>query len=477
MAALGGMLAVSGSVGAVNAATSATKAPSSMTPAATPAFPTTITVNNSGKTVGQINNHYVGLSFESSTLNQGHFDTSGNLARLLWNLGPAVMRFGGNAVDDGTFTHINPGALIGLTRVARASGWTVLYSEDLAHYDQAVTTADARAVATALGPSLSAIACGNEPDSYPGWGYRPPTWGKADFLQEAAACLAAVRAGAPSAPLEGADLTGAAPWLLAYAQQETGQLVTVGQHLYQAGCIQDYVGWPSAKAAAKLLSPAMRTGAGITFKFTVADSQIAKAKPIMSETNSICSGGLPGVSDSFASALWSIEYMLTGAQAGIRGMNIHDRFITTCTPYSPICPVTARSTRFTVRPIYYGMLFTHLLGTGFFLPVSVNTGSTSRVVTAFVLRTATGGKRIMLENLTGQATNVTLNVGGSARTAGVIRLTAPGLLAKSGVAIQGAQVAVDGRIKVGPPTAIRCATAGKCQLTLAPYTAAIVSVA
>ena len=448
----------------------------SMTAAAASAFPTTITVSTSGKTVGQINNHYVGLSFESSTLNQGHFDTSGNLARLLWNLGPAVMRFGGLAVDDGTFTHINPGALAGLTRVAKASGWTVLYSEDLAHYDPAVAAADASAVATALGPSLSAIACGNEPDGYITHQWRPPTWTEADFLQETAACLANVHAAAPSAPLEGADLTGAAPWVADYAKQESGQISQLGQHLYQAGCVPDYAGWTSAAAAAKLISPAMRAGAVKTFKYVVADSQIAKAKPIMSETNSICSGGLAGVSDSYAAALWSIEYMLTGAQYGIRGMNIHDRFISTCTPYSPICPVSAHSTRFTVRPIYYGMLFTHLLGTGFFLPVTVNTGSTTRVVTAFVLKQANGSKRIMLENLNGQATNVTLNVGGSARAAGVIRLTAPGLLAKSGVAIQGAQVAVDGRIRPGSPTVIKCPSAGKCQLTLAPYTAAIVSI-
>jgi hypothetical protein len=440
-----------------------------------PAFTATITVNTSGKTVGQINDHYVGLSFESSTLNDGHFNTTGNLARLLWNLGGGVMRFGGLAVDDGTFSRVDRRALTGLARLAQASGWTVLYSEDLAHYDPAVTTADARAVATALGSRLSAIACGNEPDGYISHGWRPPAWGMAGFLAENAACLAAVRAGAPNAPLEGADLTGARDWLLAYVQQESGQLATVGQHLYQAGCVPDYAGWTSAQAAAKLLSPAMRTAAGRTFKWVVADAKIAKAKPVMSETNSICSGGLAGVSDSYAAALWSIAYMLTGAQYGIRGMNIHDRFITTCTPYSPICPAGALSARFTVRPVYYGMLFTHLLGAGSFLPAAVNTGTTSRNVVAFALKPATGGMRVMVENITGQPANVTLNVGGHPR-ASALRLTAPGLLAKSGVRIQGAQVGVDGRIRPAAPTAIRCSSAGKCQLTLAPYTAALVTI-
>ncbi len=48
-----------------------------MTPASTAKpgiFTTTITVNASGKVAGAISNHYAGLSFESGTLNGGHFD-------------------------------------------------------------------------------------------------------------------------------------------------------------------------------------------------------------------------------------------------------------------------------------------------------------------------------------------------------------------------------------------------------------------
>ena len=98
----------------------------------TPEFhSTTITVNTSGKIIGEINNQYIGLSFESDTLNSGEFDNVGNLAQLLRNLGNSVMRFGGNSVDK-SFQGITSGALAGLVRLAKASGWTVLYSEDSA---------------------------------------------------------------------------------------------------------------------------------------------------------------------------------------------------------------------------------------------------------------------------------------------------------------------------------------------------------
>jgi hypothetical protein len=438
-------------------------------------FTATITVNTTAKAVGGISNHFAGLSFESRTLNSGDFVDSGNLPQLLRNLGTSIMRFGGNTVDDGSFPGISPSGLAGLAGLARASGWTVLYSEDLGHYDAAAVTADAGQVATALGPRLAAIACGNEPDAYGGNGYRPAPYTVAEYLKDAAACLSAVRAEAPSAPLEGADLTGAPTWLLAYANQESGRLAYLGQHFYVAGCVKDYAGQTALQADAKLLSPALVTHEVSNFKWLVADAKVARARPIMSETNSICSGGLAGVSNSYAAALWAIDYMLTGAENGVYGMDFHDRFTANCTPYSPLCPVPGRPGEFTAEPLYYGMLFTHLLGTGNLLPVAVRVPSTSDNVTAFALKPATGGLRLIVENLTGQQTSLTLSVGGQATSASVLHLTAPGLTATSGVKIQGAAVGTSGTIKPGPPTGIKCSS-GRCQLALTPYTAALVTI-
>lgn len=449
--------------------------PGALAPAssAAGAFATTISVNTSGKVLGAITSHYVGLSFESGTLNGGHFDARGNLPQLMRNLGSSVMRFGGLTVDDGTFPGITPGSLAGLARLATASGWTVLYSEDLARYHAAAVTADARAVATALGPSLSAMACGNEPDGYRTHGWRSPAYSVGSYLKDAAACLAAIRAGAPSAPLEGADLTGAPQWLASYVKQESGKVAWVGQHLYQAGCMQDYAGQTALQADAKLLSPSLTAREVANFKWLVADAKIAKARPIMSETNSICSGGLAGVSDSFAAALWVIDYLLTGAENGVYGMNIHDRFTSGCTPYSPLCPQFVRPDEYNVRPIYYGMLFTHLLGTGHLLPVTVRSGG--RNVTAFALRPpAGGGPRLMVEDLTPSTTRVTISAGGTARFMAVQYLTAPGLTATAGARIQGASVGRDGTIAPGAPAIIACS--GGCQLTLPAYTAALVTI-
>jgi hypothetical protein len=155
-------------------------------------------------------------------------------------------------------------------------------------------------------------------------------------------------------------------------------------------------------------------------------------------------------------------------------LNFHDRFLTNCTPYSPLCPEPGRPDEYIVRPIYYGMLFTHLLGTGHLLPVTVHSDPTGHNVTAFALRPLTGGLRLIVENLTGLSTNVTLSTGRTASSATALYLTAPGLTATSGVKIQGATIRANGTINPGAPTIIRCS--GNCQLSLAPHTAVLVTI-
>jgi hypothetical protein len=71
----------------------------------------------------------------------------------------------------------------------------------------------------------------------------------------------------------------------------------------------------------------------------------------MSEGNTCYSGGKAGVSNTFASALWVLDFMLSVAAAGGSGVNLHgggDGM------YTPIAGSMERG--FSARPIYYGML-------------------------------------------------------------------------------------------------------------------------
>ena len=438
--------------------------------AAPKTFAATVTVHTSAPALGRTGNQYIGLSFESGALNGGQFDAVGDLPQLLRNLGRSVMRFGGNSVDT-SFTGTTPGALAGLARLAKATGWTVLYSENLGHYNASAVTRDAHAVSAALGGRLAALACGNEPDLFRNLGLRPSSYTERDYISEELSCLGAIGAGAPGVPAEGPDTSGLG-WLPGYAATGPGQLRWLGQHYYPMGCgLGDRS--PAAFATA-MLAAATAAREAAYFSAAARAAAAAGAALRMSETNSACHGGAIGVSDAYVSALWVVDYLLTGVEHGVTGFNFHGGLSTVCDGYTPLCQVGYDE--YAAQPVYYGMLFTHLLGSGKLQPVTVTTPGPADHVTAFALQPrGGGGPRLLVEDLTATAAEVTLRVGGAPSSAAVLRLTGPSLLATSGVRIQGAAVAADGSFTPGPPDTIRCGS-GSCRVTLAPYSAALVTV-
>jgi hypothetical protein len=436
-------------------------------------YKTTVTVDTSGKIVGGINSHYVGLSFESGTLNSGKFDNIGDLAQILRNLGSGVMRFGGNSVDQASFTGATAGTLAGLARLADTSGWTVLYSENLGTFGpntSRAVRADARNVSAALGSHLAAIACGNEPDAFRHNGIRSSSHAESEYLTKSANCLVAVRARAPDVMLAGPDTAGTS-WLPEYAARDAVKAGWLDQHYYALGCKTE--GRSPGQLADTLLSPAQVASEVAMFSESAAAANAAHAQLHISETNSACGGGLVGLSDTYASALWAVDYMLTGAEHGVDGMNFHGGLDASCQRYTPLCQVGANE--YATQPIYYGMLFTHLFGSGHLLPVAVSTSSSVGNVAAFALRTLSGGLRLIVENLSPYQTSAALRVGGHPGSATVLRLTGPSLLATSGVRIQGAAVAADGSFTPGTLDSVQCSS-GNCPVTIAPYSAMLVTV-
>jgi hypothetical protein len=364
-------------------------------------YKVTVSVAVAGKVTGGIGDQLIGLSFESSTVNNGYrYDNVGNLPQLLRNLGSSVIRFGGNTADM-SFTGIDSAQLAGLARLAKATGWSVLYTENLGTFNAAQVTADASAVSAALGSGLFAFACGNEPDQFATARLRPSGYTFGEYLAQEAECFQAIRRGAPHAPLEGPDIAWSQAWLAEYAVKEAGTISSLGAHYYPLGCAGP--GDKPAALVATLLSPALAGREAATFAKYVGTSE-----------------------------------------------------------YRP-------------QPIYYGMLFTHLLGTGGFLPVKVSRSSPAGNIAAFALKPGHGdGLRLMVENLSKDQAKATLRVGGYRGAASVLRLTGPSPLATSGVQIQGASAAANGTVTPDGPGAVTC-TSGGCPVTIGPYSAVLVT--
>ncbi len=56
----------------------------------------------------------------------------------------------------------------------------------------------------------------------------------------------------------------------------------------------------------------------------------------MDETNSVSCGGVPGISNTFASALWASAYITQAMAAGTVGVNLQGN-PNNCPGYTPIC--------------------------------------------------------------------------------------------------------------------------------------------
>jgi hypothetical protein len=351
----------------------------------------------------------------------------------------------------------------------------VLYTENIGQFNSAKVAADAGAVTKALGNNLAAFACGNEPEFFYNDGVKPKNYSVGDYLSDAANCIEAIHAGAPNAPIEGPDTVTEPTWPAAYAINEAGMIKWFGIHFYPLPCGLN--GETPTERSTQLFSQSQVNRETWWFDWAKADADAAGASLWMTEVNTACGGGDPGLSNTFASALWIVDYLLMGAEHGVSGMNVqgglgdcqgYDR-------YSPLCEVSTNE--YAAEPIYYGMLFTHLLGTGQLIPVKVS-GGTSGDIAAFAVKSSTGGINVMIENFSQHQAVIKLSTPGAfsstTSNASVLHLTAPSLLATSGISIQGAQVGANGRIQPDKADLVQC-SAGACPISVAPYSAALIN--
>jgi len=98
-----------------------------------------------------------------------------------------------------------PGGFDRLGRLARRTGWRVLLSAPLLHYDPRAAAREAAAAARRLGPMLAAVEIGKEPNGFAVTGGRPASWAYADYREEISAYRRALDSAAPGVPIAGPD--------------------------------------------------------------------------------------------------------------------------------------------------------------------------------------------------------------------------------------------------------------------------------
>jgi hypothetical protein len=357
--------------------------------AATPSLlaqkPAVATFRFSRKPVAVVPLDFTGLSYESPQLMNPAFFSAENtaLVKLYRELSPSgVLRTGGNlsaftawrddpsvplteaelaAADKGKkywewdltdptirngkrIAVFTPESIKALAGFLEATNWKLIYGLNFATGTPEQAAAEAACVQSIVSKRLVGFQLGNELDFWVG-GFRPKDWSFDTFYAQWSEWVRIVRMSAPHAPFAGPDVAIRLDWMEQLAQKQQKDLALLSKHHYAMGPAGDprmdgkHLLGPDPDVAKEIESAQRATAiAGVRFRNT--------------ECNSCFHGGQPGVSNAYASALWCADYMLTLAQGGHAGVNLHGGGNGY---YSPI--VGDAASGIVARPIYYGMQF------------------------------------------------------------------------------------------------------------------------
>jgi hypothetical protein len=396
---------------------------------------TAVTVVVGTATTGRVGAGFVGFSFEKDRVGAGMFDPGNRpLVALFRLLGPSVLRVGGNLVDlvswnpggrGGSPAEVAPDDVTRLAGFLRATGWTALYGINLKTNTVPEAVAEARFAARALGSSLLAFEIGNEPDAY---------LTQRAYQESFEAYTAAIRAAVPGARFDGPG-TLAEDWLPGFAARE-------GPRGLDLLAMHAYVGGHRAASIPRLVVSGALSPRFDAFEGALRAAASADRIPSwrMTETNSFVQGGVPGVSDVQAAALWSLDLMHGVAAHGGDGVNFHGGTSTQFPlVYSPIAFAGIRPTG--VRAVFYGGLLWTLAGTGPLRPAAV---SGPPLVSAWGI-----GGNVILNNKNPWPVTVTVRLAVPAAAAEEYLLTA-GSLSSTAITLAGSTVDEQARFTPSP---------------------------
>ena len=425
---------------------------------------------------------FIGLSLEISNFRpdeHGNYLFSGKNAPLIGlfkSLGVRSLRMGGNSVDSGKFPLPASADVDRLYAFAKAAGAHVIFNlrlKDLT--DPSVDVRLARYIMAKYKNWTTCFTIGNEPDMY--------IRQFEDYRNQWEKVEAAVLAAVPDAQFNGPSTAFRTEWLqqTVDAFAASGHLQLLTTHKYPGGNARKL---PSeADARAYLLSPA------IMIKY---QKLYAKIAPLLSrktlrlrleETNSLSMGGRDDVSNSYASALWGLDYLHWWAAHRCEGLNFHTN-VRVARDEKEIPGgydvLYSAPSGYKVHPLAYAMKAFHLAAEGRIISVRMESGR-ERNVTAYgsidpnkvvfitVINKETGPR---------DAVAVTLDLGHGYSRAQEIRLSSPqnDIALLSGTTLGGAGIEGDGSWR-GKWASLRASgSQSRFLLRLPPATAAVIKV-
>jgi hypothetical protein len=413
----------------------------------------TVTVDP-GSTVGTIGADFTGFSCEKTHIMNGSLNSSNtNLIALYKLLGSPMLRLGANDVELCTWvgegsapsqpngrpfnTKVTTGGVDRLCAFLAATGSKAIYGVNFQLDDVTASSAEAAYVMSTCPSSIVGIEIGNEPDKFGSWALQTADYER--FADAIVATPGALLVGPGCISINAASYS--APFADTITEKYPGKLALLAQHSYVAVTNSPGCSVPNLQITTTKLTDIFDTIQAAATKNNLPGWRM--------DENNTCSGhGQQGVSDTFISGLWAIDYMFEVAKRGGSGVNFEsdENGMDGKVPfyYEPIeenMGVVAQ-----VQPEYYGMLLFTQAGTGSMVSATVTTSA--QYFTAWAIK-ADGFISVVLNNRNdASGVNATVDLSSAVSSASAIYLagTPAGTLtaAAGNVTLAGAQVSVAG---------------------------------
>lgn len=278
--------------------------------------------------------------------------------QLYRNLGSGVLHVGGHTSDlsiwvpDGVASCNSTQPIVTKTLVnsffafARRIRWKVTWGLNLISNDPIAAADEAAYIVATAGADLMGFTIGNEPDLYVKHGYRSSGWSDTDYLNEWEQYRSIVLQVAPSAHFIGPDTCCESPMFSNFLSDEGKNIILASHHYYITSLHTKYT------TPVSLLSRTVAQQFSTFATEWVALAQEAGLSLEISEANTIAGGGVLGISNSFAAALWASDYLFQAEVLHIRRVDFQN---------SSMAAYNVIDSNGIPQTLYYGLLFFHLI--------------------------------------------------------------------------------------------------------------------
>jgi hypothetical protein len=358
---------------------------------------------------------------------------------------------GGNTADRPTLPTPTVADVDNLFAFAKAAGVKIIFTLRLNHGEMDAAVKMANHISRHHQKQLDCFAIGNEPNVF--------STNYDIYFTEWKRYAAAITApsNSPGAKFCGPSVSpGHERWSARFANElgGSGLLKFISQHDYPGGDARRFTNAPVARD--RILSPASETRyARFAANFVPAVISNGLAYRF-EEANSYYDGGAFDASDTFASALWALDYQWWWAEQGMIGINFHTGDKVAARDENKPCRYATFWTAangYNIHPIGYAEKMFSLGSRGNILPVKISDAGTNLNFVAYAVRGDDKSFYVTLINRSHDSTATNLSVHISVKgiegwkKGEIMGLTAPDgdVSAKTGVTLGGAEMSNDAK--------------------------------